>query len=137
MDRNDLIKALGNAFTEKKESDSNSTIVSATAGEKDVLRLLTNLDNESERHLHQNHPDAPMVANLAEELAASGQGNIEIVGRELMLKFNDAIANNDEAKITDIIATSRSYFLKLRSLSKHSPERALIYMTIIDKIKQM
>lgn len=138
MDRNDLIRALGNAFTEPPKGDeSTSTIVSAAAGEKDVLRLLTNYDNASERHLHENHPDVPMVGNLVEELAASGQGNVEIVGRELMIKFNNAIANNDEAKIADIVATCRTYFLKLRSLSKNSPERALLYMTIIDKIKKM
>ena len=42
MDRNDLIKALSNAFAEPEpeKPELRSTVQSAVAGEKDVLRLM-------------------------------------------------------------------------------------------------
>lgn len=137
MDRNDLIKALGTAFAESKDDPSKSTIVSATAGEKDVLRLLTNDDNSSEKNLFLNHPDAHMVQNLVMELSRSRQSDIEIVGRELIVKFNEAVSSNNESKITSIIATCKDCFAKLQSVRHNSPEQALVYMTVIDKIKHI
>jgi len=137
MDRNDLIKALGSAFAESKDDPSKSTIVSATAGEKDVLRLLTNQDNISEKNLYQNHPDAHMVQNLVLELSRSRQSDIEIVGRELIVKFNQAVANNDEPKITSIISICKECFTRLQTVGHSSPEKALVYLTVIDKIKQL
>lgn len=136
MNRDDLIKELGNAFAEPEE-EGKSKVVSAVAGEKDVLRLITNYDTSSERTLYQNHPDVYMVENLVNELAASGQTDIDIVGRELIVKFNQAVQDNNETKITEIIAECKHQYLRLQSVGKHSPERALIYLTIVDNIKKL
>ena len=48
MDRNDLIKALGNAFESPKEEPAtpSSHVESANVGEKDVLRLLTDYQSK-------------------------------------------------------------------------------------------
>lgn len=137
MDRNDLIKALGNAFTEPKAGDDSRTVESATAGEKDVLRLLTNYENTSEKNLYQNHPEAHMVSQLVNVLVSSGKNDVAIVGRELIVKFNQAVTNNDEAKIAEIVATCSESYYSLQRFSNNSPEKALLYMTVIDKIKQM
>lgn len=138
MDRNDLIKALGNAFLDPDKDDSSkSKVVSAVAGESDVLRLVTNHANQSERRLHENHPDAHMVTNLVSELSLSRRSDIEIVGRELMVKFNQAIENNDEPRIAEIVAVCKDLFYKLHNVSPSSPEKALIYMMVIDKIKAL
>lgn len=137
MNRDDLIHALGNAFMETEKDAEKSKVVSAVAGEKDVLRLLTNYDTSSERTLYQNHPDVHMVEHLVNELAASGQGDIEIVGRELILKFNQAVQDNDETAITNIIAECKHQYMRLQSVSKTSPQRALMYLTVIDAIKKL
>lgn len=140
MDRSDLIRALGNAFTPPKKEDeeeAKSKVISASAGEKDVLRLLNKSEFSSEKNLHQNHPDARLVTSLIDELSLSGQSNIEIVGRELFLKFQEAVSNNDEDKITQIIETCKNCYFKLQSVNRNSPERALFYMATIDEIKKM
>ncbi len=137
MNRDDLIKALGNAFTEPANDDEKSKVVSAVAGEKDVLRLLTNYDNSSERTLYQNHPDVHMVETLVNELAASGQSDIEIVGRELIIKFNQAVQSNNEARITEIIAECKHQCLRLQSVDRNSPQKALMYLTVIDSIRKL
>ena len=137
MNRDDLIKALGNAFADPVEDDEKSKVVSAVAGEKDVLRLLTNYDNSSERTLYQNHPDVHMVENLVNELSYSGQSDVEIVGRELIVKFNQAVQNNDESKITAIIAECKHHYLRLQAIDKRSPEKALAYLVAIDAIRKI
>jgi len=140
LGRDDLIKALGDAFAkpQKEESErSDIKIESAVAGEKSVLRLVTNYNNASKKSLHTNHPDVGFVSKLVEEMAASGQSNIEIMSRDLIVKFNKAVDDNDEKKITEIVATCKQNFLRLQSISKTSQERALAYMVIIDAIKKM
>ena len=137
MNRDDLIKALGSAFSEPEKEEDQSKVISAVAGEKDVLRLLTNYDHSSERTLYQNHPDVHMVEHLVNELSDSGQADVAIVGRELIVKFNQAVQNNDEARITNIIAECKHHVLRLQVMDKRSPERALVYLTIIDAIKKL
>ena len=137
MNRDDLIKALGNAFTEPEDNDETSKVVSAVAGEKDVLRLITNYDNSSERTLYQNHPDVHMVEHLVDELENSGQSDVAIVGRELIVKFNQALKDNNESKITEIIAECKHHYLRLQVINKHSPERALAYLMIVDAIRKL
>ena len=141
LGRDDLIKALGAAYANPTAKETNEResikIESAIAGDKDVLRLVTNYDNSSKKNLNQNHPDVFVVSRLVDELAASGQGNIEIMSRELILKFNKAVESNDEDKITEIIATCKKHYLRLQSIGQHSPERALAYMVVIEDIKKM
>ena len=139
MDRNDLIKALGSAFTEpKKEADTSKSIVeTAVAGEKDVLRLFTSKDKEFQKNFYQNHPEATCVGNLVDELAKSGQKDIEIVGRELTVKFQKAVDEMDEAKISQIISTSKEMLLQLSHFPLGSQQRALGFMMVMDKIKAL
>lgn len=141
MGRDDLIKALGSAFAkpEPKEKDSRSDIKieSAVAGEKSVLRLVTNYNNASKKSLHTNHPDVVFVSKIVDEMASTGQSNIEIMSRDLIVKFNKAVDENDEQKITSIIKICKDNFMRLQGMGKFSQERALVYMVIIDAIKKM
>lgn len=136
MNRDDLIKALGNAYAEKKEEEDQSMVVSATAGEKDVLRLLTNDDDTSRKNLFEKHPDAVAVNQLAEALANTRTHDISIISQELMMKFDRAIEQNDEAKISEIVAKCKEMYFKLQRTDKNSPSCALIYMMIKDTVKK-
>ena len=139
LGRDDLIKALGDAFKEPKKEDprDNIKVVSAVAGEKDVLRLVTNYSNTSKKSLHTNHPDVVFVSKLIDEMASSKKSNIEIASRDLIVKFNKAVDNNDEEKITSIVKICKEHFMRLQSISVASQERALAYMLILDAIKKM
>lgn len=140
MDRNDLIKALGNAFESPKEEPStpSSHVESANVGEKDVLRLLTDYQSKGAMYdLHTKHPDVYMVDKLVNELASSGQSDIEIVGRELILKFNTAVENNDDDKISSIISECKDCCLRLQTIDRNSPEKMLAYLMVIERIKKM
>lgn len=141
LGRDDLIKALGDAFAKPAPKDTDPRndikIESAVAGEKSVLRLVTNYNNASKKSLHTNHPDVGFVSRLVDEMAASGQANIEIMSRELIVKFNAAVENNDEAKITSIIQICKQNYMRLQSLGRASSERALAFMVILDAIKKM
>ena len=139
MDRNDLIRALGGAFAEpqKEEDTSRSIVKTAVAGEKDVLRLFTSKDQEFQKYFYQNHPEATYVNNLVDELAKSGQKNIEIVGRELMVKFQKAVDEMDEARISQITNASKEMFLQLSSYPLGSQQKALGFMMVMDKIKAL
>lgn len=141
LGRDDLIKALGDAFA-KPEPAANDPrgdikIESAVAGEKSVLRLVTNYNNASKKSLHTNHPDVVFVSKLVDDMASTGQSNIEIMSRELIIKFNKAVDENNEPKITSIIKVCKENYLRLQSMGKLSQERALVYMVIIDAIKKM
>lgn len=137
MDRDDLIKALGNAYAEKKEETDSNMIVSAVAGDKDVLRLLTKDDKSSQKNLYQNHPDVLVVNQLADELANAGKNDVSLIGRELIIKFNRAVADNDEKKITEIVEKSKEIYKRLQRTDKNSPECALVYMMVSDTIKKL
>ena len=140
MDRNDLIKALGNAFEAlkpKEEESSGSTVESAVAGEKDVLRLITNSDKTAKITLYSEFPEVSFVESLVNELQKSGQSDIEIVSRELILKFNNAVEANDKAKIQAVIDVCKEHFVRMQTISPSSPERALAYMMAINAIKKL
>lgn len=137
MDRDDLIKALGNAYADKKEETDPSKIVSAVAGEKDVLRLLTKNDKSSQKNLYQNHPDVVVINQLADELASANKNDVSLIGRELIIKFNRAVEANDEKKITEIVEKSKELYKRLQRTDRSSPECALIYMMISDTIKKL
>ncbi len=141
MGRDDLIKALGDAFAKPEPKEDHSRdhikVESAVAGEKSVLRLVTNYNNTSKKSLHTNHPDVVFVSKLVDEMASSKQSNIEIMSRDLIVKFNKAVNDNDEEKIASIIKTCKLHYMRLQSISVYSQERALAYMMIIDSIKKM
>lgn len=139
MDRNDLIKALSSAFTEPQteKAEMRSTVTSAVAGEKDVLRLITNADQNTRFNLLQNHPETFYVSNIVEELQKSGKSDIDIVSRELITKFNNAVDAGDDAKIDAIIQKCKELFFKLRVIDVNSPERALANLLAVDAIKAM
>lgn len=141
MGRDDLIKALGDAFSKPAEKNddprNNIKIESAVAGEKSVLRLVTNYNNNSKKSLHTNHPEVVYVSKLVDAMASSGQSNIEIMSRDLIVKFNKAVDNNDEEKIASIIKTCKGLFMRLQSVGLQSQERALVFMLILDSIKKM
>lgn len=137
MDRDDLIKALGDAYSDKKEEIDPSMIVSAVAGEKDVLRLLTKNDKSSQKNLYQNHPDVLVVNQLADELASAGKNDVSLIGRELTIKFNRAVEDNDEKRITEIVEKSKEMYKRLQRTDRSSPECALIYMMISDTVKKL
>lgn len=114
------------------------TVESANVGEKDVLRLLTDYQSKGAMYdLHTKHPDVYMVDKLVNELASSGQSDIEIVGRELILKFNTAVENNDDDKISSIISECKDCCLRLQTIDKNSPEKMLAYLMVIERIKKM
>ncbi len=139
LGRDDLIKALGDAFKAPKADDprDNIKVVSAVAGEKDVLRLVTNYNNASKKSLHTNHPDVVFVSKLVDEMANSKKSDIEIASRDLIVKFNKAVDNNDEEKISSIVKICKAHYMRLQSVSVISQERALVYMVILDAIKKM
>lgn len=139
MDRNDLIKALSNAFAEPEpeKPELRSTVQSAVAGEKDVLRLITNADQNTKFELLQNHPETYYVSNLVDELQKCGQSDIDIVARELITKFNAAVDAKDDNKIEAIIAKCKELFFRIRVIDVNSPERALANLLAVDAIKAM
>lgn len=137
MNRDDLIKALGNAYAGKKEDEDQSTVVSAVAGEKDVLRLLTNDDDTSRKNLYEKHPDAMVINQLADALADTHTNDISLIGRDLIMKFDHAVEQNDEAKISEMVEKCKEMYIKLQRTDKHSPECALIYMMISNMVKQL
>ena len=141
LGREDLIKALGDAFSKPVEPENdprkNIKIESAVAGEKSVLRLVTNYNNASKKSLHTNHPDVVFVSKLVDEMANSGYSNIEVMSRELIIKLNKAVDESNEEKITSIIKTCKDNYLRLQSIGRFSQERALVYMLVIDEIKKM
>lgn len=137
MNRDDLIKALGSAYAEKKEEEDQSTVVSAVAGEKDVLRLLTNDDDTSRKNLYENHPDAMAINQLADALESTHTHDITTIGQELLMKFDHTIEQNDEAKISEMVEKCKEMYIRLQRTDKNSPECALIYMMISDMVKQL
>lgn len=137
MSRESLIMHLSNAFSNKEETESHSTVIEAVAGERDVLRLLTNYDNSSEKMLHQNHPDVHMVELLIEDMTTCGLKEIEIVGRELIVKFNDAVKTNNEPKITEIVSACKNVYLRMRGVPSTSMEKMMHYMVAVDTVKKL
>lgn len=136
MNRDDLIKALGSAYAEKKDDEDQSMVVSAVAGEKDVLRLVTSDDDTSRKNLFEKHPDAVAVNQLAEVLASTRTNDIAIISQELLMKFDRAVEQNDEAKISEIVAKCKEMYFQLQRTDKNSPSCALIYMMIKDTVKK-
>lgn len=136
MSKESLIMRLSNAFVQE-EKESHSTVISAVAGEQDVLRLLTNYDNSSEKMLHQNHPDVRMVELLIDDMTTCGLKEIEIVGRELIVKFNTAVKTNNEPKITEIVAACRNVYLNMRGVPATSMEKMMHYMVAVDTVKKL
>lgn len=112
MDRNELIKALGNAF----HSTSAQT---------------TDIDQMPE------HPDAYVIKNLATSLAQSDKKDVEIVGRELLAKFNDAVESNDNDRVEYIISVAKELFYRIESVPAEAPNKAMVYMMAIDRIKEL
>lgn len=111
MDRNDLIKALGDAFHK-------------TTKQADTEQL-------------PDHPDAYVIKNLATSLAQSDKKDVEIVGRELLAKFNEAVEKRDSSRVDYIISVSKELFYRIESVPAESPNRAVVYMTAIDRIKNL
>lgn len=139
MDRDDLIKALGQAFDdpadEKTPEEPTSVVESAVAGERDVLRLITSYNSDHKMDVMIKYPEVYIVSKLVDELTQSGRSDIEIVGRELILKFNNAVEENNDAKIVEIIQGCKVIYTTLQNFPIGSQERALGYMMAVDKIK--
>lgn len=112
MDRDNLIKALGDAF----HTTSHSSTDTAQMPE---------------------HPDAYVINNLATALAHSGKKDIEIVGRELLAKFRSAADANDSDRVEYIISVAKELFYRIESIPSESPNKAMAYMMAIDRIKNL
>ena len=56
---------------------------------------------------------------------------------ELILKFNTAVENNNDDKISSIISECKDCCLRLQTIDKNSPEKMLAYLMVIERIKKM
>lgn len=139
MDRNQLINALSSAFAkpEPEKEEIHSTVTTGVAGEKDVLRLITSEDSTRRFELQEKHPEAYCVANFVEELQRCGKSDIDIVARELILKFNKAVEEGNDDKIEEIIQKCKELFFRMRVIDLNSPERALANLIAVDAIKAL
>jgi len=140
MDRNELIKALGAAFSEEKDENKNRVQVeSAVAGEKSVLRVTEIRDNNPRFELMHSHPEAYVVDNLISELLNCGDRDAERSGRSLQQKFEAMVQAKQTDRIHAVIRESRELLAKLQSARAQgqTPQRALVYMLIADRVAQM
>lgn len=142
MDRSELIKALGAAFQSEDKKDDGSAngriqVESALAGDKSVLRVTEIHENSAYFELAYTHPEHGVVQNLASELIDSGDRDMERAAAELKQKFDEAVQAKDDRRIEAIIHDAKEILVKLKSVSKSSPQRALVYMAAGDKIAKM
>ena len=76
----------------------------------------------------------PLVVH---DMTTCGLKEIEIVGRELIVKFNDAVKTNNELKITEIVSACKNVYLRMRGVPSTSMEKMMHYMVAVDIVKKL
>ena len=137
MDRSDLIKALGAAFTEDNQKDSGIKVESAIAGEKEVLRVSQAKGNTPLFDLQMTHPDIYAVNDVIDRLDKTGEKSAMDAAMTLRVKLENAAKNKNHEKIDEMIDIARDITKKLMSTSPTSQQRAIVYMLAADKIRQL
>lgn len=139
MDRAELIKALGAAFTDSNDANNGPgmKVESAMAGDKKVLRVSEIKENSPMFELQHSYPDAFVVSELIDRLEQTGEKTAVDTARELQVKLEAAATKKDGAKIEEMIAMSREVKNKILGTSPTSQQRAIVYMFAQDRVKNL
>lgn len=136
MDRSELIKALGAAFTEEDKT-THVKVESAIAGDKKVLRLSAVHENSATFEIMRTHPDCYLITDIIDRLVNCNEKIAIDAGQELKFKFEKAAENGSDEKIEEMIKISKEIHDKMLGTAPDSPQRAIVYMMASNSVKKL
>ncbi len=139
--KEDLIKALGNAFDPKDGANESSVRVvteSTRCDGHNYASLVKLHDREDfERQAYAENADAYMIKDIINYLKEERGAEYSAAADQLSKKFLNAVENKDEIRIKMLTDSAREFSLKLRCTSKGSPQRAVVLLYIAKQIPSL
>lgn len=136
--RADLIRALGNAFTEPKKDDDNRLMTeSMNIDNHSYARIVEVNEENAEKAAFINYPEAASIKNLAGLLASTHDIDAGRAGKQILSKFLEYAAHGDGPAIDKMIETVRSLAMRLNCTKPDSPQYPLVLLYIEQEIAKM
>ncbi len=139
--KEDLIKALGNAFDTKEGSPEQTErlVTESTRCDGHNYASLVKLhDREDfEQQAYAEHQDSYMIKDVINCLKEERGVEYSNAADALSRKFLNAVEIKDEARVKMLTETAREFTLKLRCTSKGSPQRAVVLLYIANQIPSL
>ena len=139
--KEDLIKALGNAFDTKQGSPEQTErlVTESTRCDGHNYASLVKLhDREDfEQQAYAEHQDSYMIKDVINCLKEERGVEYSNAADALSRKFLNAVEIKDEARVKMLTETAREFTLKLRCTSKGSPQRAVVLLYIANQIPSL
>ena len=139
--KEDLIKALGNAFDTKEgspESTERLVTESTRCDGHNYASLVKLHDREDfEQQAYAEHQDSYMIKDVINCLKEERGVEYSNAADALSRKFLNAVEIKDEARVKMLTETAREFTLKLRCTSKGSPQRAVVLLYIANQIPSL
>lgn len=139
--KEDLIKALGNAFDTKEGSPEQTErlVTESTRCDGHNYASLVKLhDREDfEQQAYAEHQDSYMIKDVINCLREERGVEYSNAADALSRKFLNAVEIKDEARVKMLTETAREFTLKLRCTSKGSPQRAVVLLYIANQIPSL
>ena len=139
--KEDLIKALGNAFDTKEASPEQTErlVTESTRCDGHNYASLVKLhDREDfEQQAYAEHQDSYMIKDVINCLKEERGVEYSNAADALSRKFLNAVEIKDEARVKMLTETAREFTLKLRCTSKGSPQRAVVLLYIANQIPSL
>ncbi len=139
--KEDLIKALGNAFEAKNgtNDDSARLVTESTRCDGHNYASLIKLhDREDfEQKAYAEHEDSYMIKDIINCLREERGAEYSAAAEALSRKFLNAVECNDEGRVKMLTDSAREFSLKLRCTSKGSPQRAVVLLYIANQIPSL
>ena len=139
--KEDLIKALGNAFDTKEGSPEQTErlVTESTRCDGHNYASLVKLhDREDfEQQAYAEHQDSYMIRDVINCLKEERGVEYSNAADALSRKFLNTVEIKDEARVKMLTETAREFTLKLRCTSKGSPQRAVVLLYIANQIPSL
>ncbi|MCR5829339.1 MAG: hypothetical protein K6F93_03205 [Lachnospiraceae bacterium] len=141
ISKEDIIKALGNAF-ESKEGTTDSTERLVTESTRcdghNYASLIKLHDREDfEKQAYAEHQDSYMIKDIINCLKEERGAQYSEAADTLSRKFLNAVECKDEMRVKTLTESARDFSLKLRCTSKGSPQRSVVLLYIANQIPSL
>ena len=135
--KEDLIKALGNAFDAGAGAAGNSDRLvteSTRCDGHNYASLIKLHDREDfEQRAYAEHEDSYMIKDIINCLKEERGVEYSSAADALSRKFLNAVECKDEGRVKKLTDSAREFSLKLRCTSKGSPQRAVVLLYIANQ----
>lgn len=135
MDRTELIKALGNAFSDNPGKGEITQVETASAGEKTVLRLTKTNNSDFALNMQTKYNDLGIIDTLISQLSASGDRDGEQAAIYWKAAYAGVINKENEERLSGMIESAHDILRRLSATSPHTAQRNLVYLVAMDALK--